>query len=83
MPSITLSYKQTSEKCLSGLSNKVVTDNLGKNQFRNWNAFIDGEEKKLKEVIRCDFFQNTILWRKAGREGQVERFLKMEVSYIW
>ena len=35
MPSITLSYKQTSEKCLSGLSNKVVTDNLGKNQFRN------------------------------------------------
>ena len=35
MPSITLSYKQTSEKCLSGFSNKVVTDNLGKNQFHN------------------------------------------------
>lgn len=48
MPSITLSYKQTSEKCPSGFSNKAVTDNLGKNQFHNRNAFIDGEEKKIK-----------------------------------
>ena len=36
MPSITLSYTQTSEKCTSGFSNKV-TGNLvaSKNQFRN------------------------------------------------
>ena len=68
MSSITLSYTQTSEKCTSGFSNKV-TDNLGKNQFCNWNAFIDGEEKKLKEVIRWFFSKNHSVKQSSQRRS--------------
>lgn len=35
MPDVTLSYKESSEKCTLGFSNKGVTDKLGKNHFHN------------------------------------------------